>query len=171
MGDVTQRIPRDLDNKNVKAAIRAGEYHAIPESKKSQSFFDKNPWPPRQFICGRCGHTYNGLVPRHACGSDSGYYPDVLIYDFCTHCGEYFNQYMGLHRCKPYGKHCRTTDSNPETFYMRVFGVYTPGRHHFEWSKPLMYCWVESFTGPSQFRYVGIAAGIERAKLLLGLGD
>lgn len=160
---------RDYDNQIVKDRINRGEFHAIPQDLKSRNYYDENPWPPKQFVCGRCGFQYDGLVPAHNCGKGD-YYPDALIYDFCTHCGDNFNQYDGRHTCDPYGKHCRRVElPNSTTYYMRVFCIGSVGRHHYDPDSRLAYVWVESLTGAGQFRYIGSAQGIERACLIMGL--
>lgn len=102
------------------------------EEKKSKSWFDVMPWPPKQFNCGRCGFEYDGLVPKHDCGRPDAVTCDVFIMDFCTHCGETFNQYNGRHTCDPYGKHTRRTDLSEDAYFMRVTGFGGKGQHHLD---------------------------------------
>lgn len=161
---------RDHDNEIVKGRINRGEFYAIPADLKSRSYTERNPWPPKQFKCGRCGLQYDGLVPRHDCSDGGSYHADVLMYDFCTHCGDTFNPYDGRHTCEPYGKHARRVElPNSTTFYVRVFSIGSNGRHHYDPNSKLSYVWVQNLTGPSGFRYVGWAKGIERACLIMGI--
>lgn len=150
-------------NDQVIAAIQDGQYNVIPFDKRSRNFVDENPWPPKQFKCQECGKEFDSIETHcRTCYSNSAR---------CTHCGDYMPMWDGalnfVHDCNPYGKHCRTIDAPKETYYMRVWSYGKEGRHHFSYDARLQYVWVQSLTGPSQFRYFGRARGLERAKMLI----
>lgn len=115
----------------VESAIKSGNFDAIPQDRKSNNYFKVMGWPPKQFTCGKCGFEYDGVVPQHECGRPDAFQHDVFILDFCTHCGNTFNQFDGRHECYPYGKHARRTDMKEDTYYMRVFPT-RDGRHHID---------------------------------------
>lgn len=119
----------------------AGMTERLWFENQSKNFKDENPWPPRQFKCGRCGKQYDGLATcKSDCASPGGFVHDVLIMDFCTHCGESFSPYDGRHTCTAYGKHARCVNPDAATYFVRVtsFGD-SRGKHHYDSDKPIQF--------------------------------
>lgn len=71
-----------------------------------------------QFECGTCGWRYDGTARKH------GNCPETL-WNSCTHCGESFNPWDGLHSCEPYGRHA----IRPGSYLLKNIPVKSQGRH------------------------------------------